>query len=284
LHMGDWANVITEGKKLVPDDLSASPIGAYKLGASPETPWANNKSTESIFSMEMSTTDNLNTNSALARMLGTPAKGARGEYIISPIIWNQPWWHEDDLRRTEQFVLPSADGLYYYINKYRDYTQWTDLPPVIRYAEVILNLAEAEARTTALSPDALKLLNAIRNRAIPKPAPPATTTMVPYVIGDFANGNALVQSILNERRIELLGEGERWSDIHRNAVDPTFSTGGIPAKMNYSQVKGLYDIGNTALPKSVAAIPYSDHRFVWPIPLTETTRNPTLAAEQNPEY
>jgi len=280
LHMGDWAKTIAEGQKLVAADPTATgPISEFKLGTTPDAPWSNNKSSESILSMEMSATDDLNTNSALARMLGTPAKGARGEYLISPIIWNKDFWNADDLRRTAQFVLPSADGNYYYINKFRDYTQWTDFVPVIRYAEVILNLAEAQSRTTDLSADALKNLNAIRNRAIPA----GSLSMTPYVMGNFADGKALTQAILNERRIELLGEGERWSDIHRNAVDPDFKNEGIPAKMNYAQVLGNYGIGKAVTP-GVKAIPYTDYRYVWPIPLTETTRNPVLAVEQNPNY
>jgi starch-binding outer membrane protein, SusD/RagB family len=276
LHMGQWANVISEGNKIVSASAPfTSPIGGYQLGNSVETPWANNVSSESIFSMEMSTTDNLNTNAALARMIGSPSLGARGEYAISPVMWNQTFWHPEDLRRT---LLVRNNGIRYFTHKYRDYTGWTDFPPIIRYAEVLLNVAEAESRTTALSPRALSLMNAIRDRA-------KSGAMTSYVIGDFATGTELTGAILNERRIELLGEGERWSDIHRNAVDPNFSTGGIPAKMNAADVASLavYTIGATPT-KAINAIPYSDYRFLWPIPQSETTRNPTLAAQQNPGY
>jgi starch-binding outer membrane protein, SusD/RagB family len=280
LHMGQWANVISEGNKIVSASAPfTSPIGGYLLGASVETPWANNVSSESIFSMEMSSTDNLNTNAALARMLGTPLldgkANARGEYAISPVIWNQTFWHPDDLRRT---LLVRDNGSRYFTHKYRDYTNWTDFPPIIRYAEVLLNIAEAESRTTALSPRALTLMNAIRDRA-------KSGAMTSYVMGDFTTGTALTQAILNERRIELLGEGERWSDIHRNAVDPNFNIGGIPAKMNAADVTSFaaYSIGATPV-KAINAIPYSDYRFLWPIPQSETTRNPTLAAQQNPGY
>jgi starch-binding outer membrane protein, SusD/RagB family len=278
LHMGQWSTVITEANKIVSAAAPfTSPIGGYQLGTSVETPWANNVSSESMFSMEMSTTDNLNTNAALARMLGSPQTGvgARGEYAISPIIWNQTFWHPDDLRRT---LLTKNSGTRYYTHKYRDYEGWTDFAPVIRYAEVLLNLAEAESRTTALSPRALSLMNVIRDRA-------KSGAMTSYVIGDFATGTALTQAILNERRIELLGEGERWSDIHRNSLDPNFSTGGIPGKMSVTDVASLaaYNIGVTP-PKQIAAIPYADYRFLWPIPQSETSRNPTLLAQQNPGY
>jgi starch-binding outer membrane protein, SusD/RagB family len=280
LHMGQWANVITEGNKIVSASAPfTSSIGGYQLGNSVETPWANNISTESMLSMEMSSTDALDGNSALATMLGTPLldgkANARGEYAISPIMWNQTFWHPNDLRRT---LLVRDNGTRYFTHKYRDYINNTDFAPVIRYAEVLLNVAEAESRTTALSPRALSLMNAIRDRA-------KSGTMTSYVMGDFASGTALTQAILNERRIELLGEGERWSDIHRNAVDPDFSTGGIPAKMNAADVANLavYTIG-AAPTKAIDAIPYSDYRFLWPIPQSETTRNPTLKAQQNGGY
>jgi len=276
LHMGDWNNVITEGNKIVsPAAPFTSPIGGYALGASVETPWADNNSTESIFSMEMSSVDDLNTNSALARMIGSPSVGARGEYAISPIIWNQTFWHADDLRRT---LLVKTNGIRYFTHKYRDYTTWTDFAPIIRYAEVLLNVAEAESRVSPLSPRALALMNAIRDRA-------KAGTMTSYTIGNFATGTDLTRAILQERRIELLGEGSRWPDITRLSQDPNFSVGGIPAKMNAADVNSLavYSIGATPV-KAIDAIPYNDYRYLWPIPQLEVLRNPTLKAEQNPGY
>ncbi|HLG39088.1 MAG TPA: RagB/SusD family nutrient uptake outer membrane protein, partial [Chitinophagaceae bacterium] len=77
-------------------------------------------------------------------------------------------------------------------------------------------------------------------------------------------------------------EGKRWHDIHRNAVDPNFSTGGIPAKyVNASQGAALYNCGG-AINASQAAIPYADFKFIWPIPSTEVIQNPVI--EQNPGY
>ena len=37
-------------------------------------------------------------------------------------------------------------------------------------------------------------------------------------------------------------------------------------------------------PFGVATIPSSDFKVLWPIPLLETTVNPTLAAQQNPGW
>jgi hypothetical protein len=68
-----------------------------------------------------------------------------------------------------------------------------------------LNLAEALARTNTIGVDAraLALLNAVRQRSDP------ATVLAP------ATQAALIAAILNERRIEFLGEGLRDFDIVR---------------------------------------------------------------------
>jgi hypothetical protein len=283
LHMGDYANVMTETDKMVIQTTAPFSGMGYELGDNVDDIWkANGYHDEGIFGMEMSSTDNLNTNAALARMLGSPSEGARGEYAISPIIWTQPFWHPDDLRRTllvldNELLDPPTPATRLFTHKYQDYTNWTDISPIIRYAEVLLMRAEAEARLNGVTAKAVNLLNATRDRAI-------SGSMTSWTIGDFANGTALIQEILNEKRIELLGEGQRWSEIHRLATDVDFSTGGIPEKMISAEVTSLttYDTPPTSF--GISFVPYSDHRFLWPIPDSEITRNPTLAAEQNPGY
>ena len=273
LHMADYTGVVEEGNKIVSNGAPFSG-GGYSLTPTAFGPFEDNTSSESVFSMNMSANDNLNVNAALANMYGSSSLGARGEVAISPIIWNESFWHPDDFRRSETMVAPGASGRLF-TAKFNDYVNNTDFSPILRYAEVLLNLAEAEARlgnTTRGS----ELLNAVRDRNI-------TGAMTSY--GLVSNQNQLILRILQERRIEYLAEGQRWKDIHRNGVDPDFSTGGIPAKMLSADVDGSsYEIGTTDLTKNVGAIPYSDFRFVWPLPATETAINPTLAEQQNPGY
>ncbi len=271
LHQGDWDGVVTEGNKLVPGSAPfISPINDHALTTSVEGPWANNQSEENIFSMNMSANDNLNVNAALANMYGSSSLGARGEVAISPIIWNESFWHPDDLRRTLLVESGASDRLF--TSKYRDYVNNSDFSPILRYAEVILNLAEAEARNGNTTRGS-ELLNAVRDRAI-------SGTMTSY--GTIADANILAGRILEERRIEYLAEGQRWKDIHRNAVDPLFSTDGIPAKMFSADVDGsTYSVGDAgSLVKGIGAISYDNFRFLWPIPASETTVNPVLAAQQ----
>ncbi len=283
LHMGDWAGVITEGAKLVPAGAGpyVSPVGNWTLTASPDGAFLDNSSRESIFSIKNHELDNTGTNGALPSMYGPANLGARGLLAISPIIFNDTKWLKDDKRRSLLTVSgTNANGgttFNYFTKKYTSYTNRADFAPQIRYAEVILTLAEAEARqATGVSERALNLLNAVRNRALADPATQA------FKAADFATKNNLISAILFERRIEFLCEGKRWADIHRNAVDPNFNTGGIPAKyQNAAQGAAIYGHG-VAINATQAAIPYTDFKFIWPIPATEIIQNPVI--EQNPNY
>ncbi|HET9055868.1 MAG TPA: RagB/SusD family nutrient uptake outer membrane protein [Chitinophagaceae bacterium] len=288
LHMGDWAGVITEGNKLVPASAPyTSPIGGWTLMAAPNGPFttAGWQGTESIFSIRNSATDNGGVNGALPNMLGpaavtAPASGGgRALVRISPIIYNHPAFRCDDLRRNMMVTTGTGASINYLSVKYIDAVTSTDPAPQIRYAEVLLTLAEAEARQgTGVNSRALELLNAVRNRAV-------TNVANQYTAGSFADKKAFIQAILDERRIEFIAEGKRWGDIHRNAVDPDFSTGGIPAKVGTgTPPTTAYNCtaGSSVYTTPVGAIPYADYRFIWPIPNSERQVNPNF--EQNPSY
>jgi starch-binding outer membrane protein, SusD/RagB family len=283
-HMGDWAGVITEGNKLVPAGSGpyTSPIGAWTLNANPDGAFVSNTTKESIFSVKNDALDAPSVNGGLAYMLGATNLGGRGLVTVSPIIWNNSGWLCDDKRRTLLYVNTggNANGSQSILtNKYRDYVTRSDYSPQIRYAEVLLMLAEAEARNAAVvSTRAVDLLNAVRNRSLASPGTQA------FTIASFVDKVALVKAILMERRIEFLFEGKRWDDISRlcGENNPNYTLGGIPAKaVNGAAGAGIYSCGGTYTPGQ-AAIPYSDFRFLWPIPTDEVTQNPIIV--QNPGY
>ncbi|MBL0293576.1 MAG: RagB/SusD family nutrient uptake outer membrane protein [Saprospiraceae bacterium] len=278
-HMGDWTGVKTEGAKLINvANPSQSLIGGYKLTATPDGPFANNTSEEAVFSINNNNVDNSGPNGALASMYGSPSLGGRGLVRVSPIAYNLPEWRCDDLRRG-MLVKETSGARSYYTTKFRDYVNRTDLTPHIRFAEVVLMLAEAESRSSnSTSDNALALLNAVRNRAV-------TAAANQYKLSNFATSKDLTKAILAERRIEFLAEGKRWSDIHRLALDPDFSTNGIPAKMAFASAtlsSYVCEVPVDTLRKSIPALPYSNFRFIWPIPQEETVVNPNIA--QNPMY
>lgn len=274
LHMRNWNKVIEEGNKL---------MGAYTLTAEPDGVFDDSYgNTESIFSTLQSATNNPGVNAALASQYNS-----RRLVAISPIIWRDPSWLVDDKRRSETYEADTPDGMVFTVGgrkftaKYRDGVNYTDAAPIIRYAEVLLNMAEAEARKSPADLTAsLELLNKVRNRALANPATQA------YTAASFTTPAAMVGAILKERRIEFLMEGRRWSDIHRLQGDDLQPIDGIPAKVdNGNPPASAYELGTPYTgPFGVAAIPGSDSRFLWPIPQIEIDANPTLAAQQNPGW
>lgn len=289
MHMGQWANVRTEGNKLVPATVNpAAPtsvvslIGSHSLTAAPEGSFrANSTSAENIFSIRNDPLDNAGVNGQLSTMYGAANLGGRGLVAISPIIWNRTEWLATDRRRSSLYVTGNNanTGVSIHTTKYTDYVNRGDNNPHFRWAEVLLTQAEAEARlSSGVSQRAIDLLNVVRNRSL---AAPSTEQ---YTAANFANQTELVSAILLERRIEFLAEGKRWPDIHRTVLDPITSIrpAGIPAKMiNGAQGAALYGVGVAVTPGQ-AGIPYSDFRFLWAIPATEITQNPIVV--QNPGF
>jgi hypothetical protein len=97
---------------------------------------------------------------------------------------------------------------YTYPTKFKGISPFLDSAPVIRYAEVLLNLAEAEA----LNPGgnlvrSRALLDAVRKRSDPT-----------YDFGVLATSAELLTAILKERRIEFLTEGMRYNDLARRVA------------------------------------------------------------------
>lgn len=274
LHMWNMDKVIEEGTKFISGPLA----GTYSLMADPAgpftSPYGNN---ESIFGMENSATQNPGVNAALAAMYSPTSIGGRGLVTMSPIIWRNPTWLADDKRRSASLITLSSGVVY--TNKYKDPVNKTDPSPLLRYAEVILNMAEAYARKGDVT-NGLTYLNMVRNRALATPATQA------YTSGSFASNVALLGAILDERRIELVMEGRRWPDIHRLQQCPYFPVSGIPAKIaNGMPTAAMFTLGTPYTGTlGTVAVPYSDYRFLWPLPQDEINANPTLAKQQNPGW
>jgi len=288
LYQGNWSATITEGNKLISGTGTfTSPIGSYALTATQRAAFIGAGTTvENIFSIENSNTDSPGTNGAIANVFGSSAAApvgisGRALLVVSPNLYNAPFFTCNDQRRTTMMQPDGSLRTGYVIKKYLDAATSTDYNPIIRYAEVVLNQAEALART-GNNTQALALLNAVRNRSV--------AVADQYAAGSLT-GTSLVQAILNERRIEFIGEGLRWGDISRLALDANYAPlngGGIPAKYLSSQVTlARYGCGiglPAGLKLAVDPIPYSSPLFLWPIPSTETQINPTLASQQNPGY
>jgi hypothetical protein len=243
--MQDYAKVITEANKIVPQStapFSATSGVAHALQANIvnvfRTPYT---TTESILSMPMTSTagDNPGTQNQLAYYWSrTPAGVGNGEFSLNPSgIAANTGWTATDARRG---FNATVSGKLYLNTKYTAASPFTDWAPIIRYSEVLLNLAEALARTNAgVNVKALALLNAVRQRA------DAATVLAPATQAD------LINAILLERRIEFLGEGLHNFDHMRLLLT-------IPAK------------------GPVAAKAASEPGYIWPISADEMSLNPLM--------
>lgn len=275
LHMADYKGVIAEGTKLGTNGSGAftSPIGGFKLEADPTTPFVSfSNNAESIFSVAQSIASNGGVNGAISGMLGPSALNGRDLVAISPNFYNASFWLASDLRKTQlTYKQTTGDRPFVYTYKYRKYGDNDDWNPMLRYAEVLLNVAEAYAYD-GNNAQALRLLNAVRDRSVG--AANSYGTTVPA---------DLKRAIYNERRIEFSAEGKRWGDLHRLALS-SYGEGGIPAKVLPQQLSAAVYNGTTILTPGQAKVPYTEHVFVWPIPQSELDANPVLRAQQNPGW
>ena len=227
LQMGDYPNVITEANKIVPlvGPFTASSGIAHTLNTNFtnvfRTPY---QALESIFSLPMNNTNTPGTQNGLS--LYHNAEFSLNNTGVGIVL--DPNWKATDARKT----LVTGSNRY---QKFND--DINNYVPVLRWAEVLLNTAEALARQNAVvDARALSILNAIRQRS------DASTTFAPLTKTD------LINLILNERRIELLGEGHRMWDIQRQGI--SFSAKG-----------------------SAPSVAPTAQNYVWPIPASELLYN-----------
>ncbi|WP_339678417.1 RagB/SusD family nutrient uptake outer membrane protein [Cyclobacterium marinum] len=195
--------------------------------------------------------------------------------------WNTPTneiialYEEGDLRKEVSLKegYTSLDGSYIavpYINKFhhphsiRGITN--DNWPVIRYADVLLMLAEAINEVEGPTGTALGYLNEIRDRAGLEPV-------------NGLGKDAFREVLLNERRIELAFENHRWFDLKRTKTESEL--------VNLLNAYGLRERANPTTSRE--GIPFSNndfifeaHEILFPIPQDQMRINSSLV--QNPGY
>lgn len=140
--------------------------------------------------------------------------------------------------------------------------------PVLRYADIILMMAEAQGFT----PNSVTLINQVRARALP--AASATT------VAQFE------QLLSNERRLEFAFENQRWFDLVR--FNTTLTTINAVQRMKdhfaneYNAHYKLY----TAPALSLAELQGNvvTNKLILPIPQREIDNNTQLKITQNPGY
>ncbi|WP_420152749.1 RagB/SusD family nutrient uptake outer membrane protein [Siphonobacter sp.] len=238
LNMGNYAKVVEEARKIVPQ--TAAPFSAttgvqHALQSNIVSTLTTTFTTpESILSMPFSSLDMYSGQSSIGYIYNGNA-----EYYLNPTgILGSSQWSSTDARRGFLRTLTSNNRNY--LSKFGRNAPYLIYMPLIRYAEVLLNYAEAAAETGDLTL-ATNLLKAVHARSDASYTFPAVTTK-----------EALVNTILIERRIELLGEGFRSNDLLRRLQT-------IPAK--------------TGPTVSAAAVAPTSENYIWPISNNELVTN-----------
>lgn len=241
LNMGNFDKVLEEVVKIVPQaDPPFSAVNGVKneLNANILNIFNSDyTTTESVFSLPMSALD------PPGNPLGS-SYNVNSEFSLNADgILGDPRWGTDDARRG--MLRQNTTTGQYFLIKYAKPFPYIDYVPVIRYAEVLLNYAEAAAHSDRAE-IAVKLLKSVRFRSDPG-----------YVFpeADISSGESLLNAIRIERRIELLGEGFRSNDLLRNLLP-------IPAKNSSSY--------------QARQVNPTDDAYIFPLPNSEIIANKLL--------
>ena len=170
---------------------------------------------------------------------------------------------------------------------------------LIRYAEVLLNYAEAKIELNQIDASVLDAINLVRARGYGVAA--TQTTLYPAI--KTTNQTELRAIVRRERKIELAGEGLRVFDIRRWNIAEKVMNGILFGKaMNkaiyYSLPKPALDensspdytsftsllsiVGNFKIMDNPSV--FKSHNLLWPIPQAELDVNKNPGFKQNPGY
>lgn len=203
----------------------------------------------SVFELSMQQGNDATTSDNSLQTLTDGVGGGFFAYEVLPSSDVRSIYPSDDARR-ELFATDPSGNVY--LEKYTGtIAQFTDRIPILRVAELYLNRAEARAQQGNNDSGARSDLNFIRVRRNLG------------TVSTGLSGQALVDSILVERRREFLFEGKRFFTLKRYARD-------IPKPQQQSDID--YDGPLN-----------SDQRLILaPLPTGEVQSNPEV--EQNPGY
>ncbi|NLE35508.1 MAG: RagB/SusD family nutrient uptake outer membrane protein [Bacteroidales bacterium] len=243
LHMHNWGAVVTESGKIVPATapFTATSGVAHALVADYASIFASPHATkESVFSLPHTSANNAGTQNHLAHYFGSGS--GESYYLVTGAGSLYDAMDDTDARKVMMEIVDEEP----YITKYSDQTTRSDYAPVIRWAEVLLNRAEALVRSGGtVTQSAVDLLNAVRVRSLASGA---------YTLADFASADEFYTALLQERNMEFLGEGIRNLDLMRLGLT-------IPGKNS--------DIGFGNVP----AIAPTSSSYFWPVPDSELSYN-----------
>ncbi|HLG40853.1 MAG TPA: RagB/SusD family nutrient uptake outer membrane protein, partial [Chitinophagaceae bacterium] len=218
--------------------VSSANYGAYWTNPAPVT-----TKVETIFEISFDGVTNAGINS-LAYFYD---QSGYGDAICTQALYDL--YSATDVRRGR--IVPGTRGgqSVLIVTKYPNTNNNSDKDDVkiMRYAELLLILAESYARTNDEA-NALTRLNQV------------ALIRDPSFAGYASTGAALIEDIITERRKELAFEGNRYSDL---------------ARLNRDVVR--INLNNNYPPSTPLTLPVTSHKRIWPIHQTELDINPNIA-------
>jgi len=251
-HMGDWNNAKAMALDVVQNGgyslVSSSGLVGYWGGTSPRS-----DKVETMFEVTSDANNSVG-DGTLANLYVPKPVGSYGDILATKALYSS--YAATDVRRN--LYNPSTRtgqlGTAYYVTKYPiDVVNYDDVK-IVRYAEVILILAEAY-HNLGDDVNALKYLNMVAQKRDPANA-----------LGYITTGAPLQDSILSERQKELAFEGYRFWDLYR---------------LQRSFVKPQSQDASNNINRSITVTPATTN-YIFPIPNDEILVNPNLA--QNRGY
>lgn len=139
--------------------------------------------------------------------------------------------------------------------------------PLIRYAEILLNYAEAANEFEGPVAGVYSAVESVRQRA----------GLSPFQLPVGLSKEAMREVIRNERRVEMAFEGHRFFDVRRwmiaETTDDRLMTGMEVVRNGEAVTYNLFNVRQHNFRKAM---------YFWPIPYTEVAKSPGLL--QNPYY
>lgn len=164
-------------------------------------------------------------------------------------------------------------GLYIYkmLSPNASYQGFASTPrclPLIRYAEILLNYAEATNESLGPTTEVHQMVESIRQRA----------GLRPFTLPAGLSQAQMRTAIQHERRIELAYEGFRFFDVRRWLIADTTQD----LMMHGMEVDRSTAAGTVYKVFNVRQHNFTKAMYLWPIPLSEIAKSPELL--QNPLY
>lgn len=220
----------------------------------------------------------------------------------------QTVWHPEDLWIFDGTVSPPL-GMPYWTG-YRNIKFWNQdqqgraygsmdqAAITLRYAEVLLNYAEAKAELGTITQNDLDIsINKLRDRVAMPHLDIGNVPVDPKYVGVW-HSDPLIVEIRRERRVEMASEGLRYNDLRRWKMGKKLEEPDIGFRWDAATQAAFPQTNPEDRPTVVInGVPYVDvhqgsdfanptfdenKHYLWPIPLSVLAQNPEIG--QNPGW